>query len=60
MKASVNENCIGCGLCESICPEVFTLTDSGKAKTGGTVPADKESSAAEARDNCPVDAIEIK
>ncbi len=25
MKPKVNENCIGCGTCEAICPEVFKL-----------------------------------
>ena len=28
MKFTVNENCIACGLCTGICPEVFSL-DSG-------------------------------
>ena len=31
MKYYVNENCIGCGLCESVCPEVFSLSDDGVA-----------------------------
>lgn len=31
MKYYVNENCIGCGLCESVCPEVFSLSDEGVA-----------------------------
>ena len=31
MNAHVNGNCIGCGLCASICPGVFTLTDEGVA-----------------------------
>ena len=32
MKFKVNENCIGCGLCEATCPNVFELTDEGYAK----------------------------
>ena len=29
MKFHVNADCIGCGLCVSTCPEVFTMTDGG-------------------------------
>lgn len=32
MKADVNQDtCIGCGLCPSICPEVFDMNDDGKS-----------------------------
>ena len=27
MKYFVNDNCIGCGLCAEICPEVFEITE---------------------------------
>lgn len=59
MKYIVNENCIGCGLCEGTCPEVFSMTDEGKAKAiESEVPAEYEAAAAEAKDNCPAGAIE--
>lgn len=33
MKAVVNrDNCIGCGACESICPDVFQIDDEGVSK----------------------------
>ena len=32
MKYQVNENCIGCGLCIGICPNVFQMSDEGVAK----------------------------
>ena len=32
MKYRVNENCIGCGMCETICPIVFKVTDEGFAE----------------------------
>lgn len=59
MKYRVNDSCIGCGLCEGICPEVFSMTDEGIAKAIETeVPADLEAAAEEAKDGCPVGAIE--
>lgn len=59
MKYFVNDGCIGCGLCEATCPEVFKMTDEGVAKAIETeVPAELESAATEAKDGCPVGAIE--
>ena len=55
---SINkEECIGCGSCESICPEVFEMKDDMKAY----VKKGKEKSNApcvkEAIDICAVEAI---
>lgn len=59
MKYVVNENCIGCGLCVNICPEVFTMADTGKSVAIETeVPAEHLGAAEEAAHSCPVDAIE--
>ena len=35
MNATVNENCIGCGLCAGTCPEVFHMGDDGLAHGSG-------------------------
>ena len=59
MKYIVNDDCIGCGLCAGICPEVFSLTDDGVARAVKTeVPDTVKGSADEAKDSCPVSAIE--
>ena len=59
MNFFVNDDCIGCGLCPSVCPEVFSMTDDGVAKA---VDADIEGSTAvcaeKAQQQCPVNAIE--
>lgn len=61
MKATVNEDCIGCGLCESTCPEVFVIGDDGVAEvTVEEVPEEAEDGTQEAADNCPVSAIEVE
>ena len=58
MKYFVNDNCIGCGLCESICPEVFSIQGDVAVAIEGDVPATALATAAEAKEGCPVGAIE--
>ena len=59
MKYYVNEGCIGCGMCAGTCPEVFSMSDDGVAVAIETeVPEEVFDSAAEAKDGCPVGAIE--
>lgn len=60
MTAHVNENCIGCGLCPSVCPDVFSMTDEGVAAAQeGDISPDLEDCVQEAADGCPVSAIEV-
>lgn len=60
MKANIDKDaCIGCGLCPSICPEVFEMDDDGKAVAKSEVPAGKEEEAKDAESSCPVNAISI-
>ena len=59
MNAHVNSNCIGCGLCPSICPAVFTMTDEGVAAARDEIAPDQEGMVREAADGCPVNAIEV-
>lgn len=59
MRYYVNENCIGCGLCTNICPDVFVMTDAGVAIASvNDVATELMPKAKEAAESCPVDAIE--
>ena len=59
MKYHVNVNCIGCGLCAGTCPGVFAMSDEDIAVAIKTeVPEEDLESAAEAKENCPAEAIE--
>ena len=59
MKAYVNSNCISCGLCMTLCPDVFFPNGDGTAKAmGAQIPDDGKVMVIEAKTNCPVIAIE--
>ncbi|MAG79235.1 ferredoxin [Candidatus Pacearchaeota archaeon] len=55
MTIKINkEKCIGCGLCSSVCEEVFEMKDDMKAhvKSQKNIPCTKE-----AITSCPTEAI---
>lgn len=65
MKVHIHrEECIGCGVCEALCPEVFKLVDDGKSSIvekhrrndlgEGEVKSDLTACVESARDSCPV------
>lgn len=76
MKVWIDQDlCTGDGLCEEICPDVFTLLDDGlayvkegtdvKSAPGGTegiavVPAGMEDAVTEAAEECPGECIFIE
>lgn len=58
MKAYVNEDCIGCGLCANSCSSVFHMTEEGLAiAIDEDVSNDLEADVLDAVENCPVGAI---
>ena len=62
MKAYVDRDlCNGCGVCEAICPEVFEIDSEDKAAVlVDEIPADLETSAKDAEEQCSPDAIRIE
>jgi ferredoxin len=50
--------CIGCGLCASVCEEVFEMKD-GKSYVKKGKEKSKSNCIKEASDQCPVNAIKI-
>ncbi|MBR5273045.1 MAG: ferredoxin [Clostridia bacterium] len=61
MKAKVNKDmCISCGICVTVCPEVFAFDDNSLAESiVDEIPKECLSAAEEARDSCPVSVIDI-
>lgn len=51
------EKCIGCGLCESLCPEVFELSEDGKSSI--KAQSCKEHDLKEVAESCPAEAIKL-
>ncbi len=58
MTVKVNDSCIGCGACESVCGEVFKVEDV--AVVNEAAVADNIDCVKEAADACPVGAIEVE
>ncbi len=58
MTVKVNDSCIGCGACESICEAVFSV--DGVAVVNEANVADNMDAVKEAADACPVGAIEVE
>lgn len=61
MKAFVDKDlCVGCGLCEAICPKVFKMNDIGVAEA---VETELDNSTVEdiknVQQQCPVEAITV-
>ena len=61
MKAAIDRaGCIGCGLCATLCPEVFSMAEDGLAQAAPEVPPEAEENAGKARDDCPVSVISLE
>lgn len=58
MKVSIEDSCIGCGACESICDAVFHVED--RAEVNASAVADNEDCVKEAAGACPVSAIVVE
>ncbi|KUO75072.1 MAG: ferredoxin [Desulfosporosinus sp. BRH_c37] len=58
MFVTVTSECIECGACEAICPQVFRMNSYGIAEAySNPVPQDAEESTKVAAKSCPVAAI---
>ena len=57
MNVTVEDSCIACGACESICDAVFTVED--KAVVNDAAVGGNEDGVQEAADACPVQAIVV-
>ena len=59
MKVVVNrDNCIGCGACEALCPEIFQIDDEGLSTViNQEVSEELTEKVTEAIESCPTSAI---
>lgn len=58
MKIAVDASvCVGCGLCEQVCPDAFEMKDDGVAHVKATAPG--SCNVQDVVDQCPVSAIKV-
>jgi ferredoxin len=58
MYITIVPGCIACGVCESLCPEVFTVVEDSEANNDN-VPG-HEQNCRDAAQACPVSVIKIE
>lgn len=58
MKVKIEDGCIACGACESICDAVFSIEDVAVVNEANV--AANESAVREAAEACPVSVIVIE
>lgn len=58
MKVKIEEGCIGCGACESVCSEVFSVEDVAVVNESA-VDANADC-VKEAAESCPVSVIVVE
>ncbi|MCF7846447.1 MAG: ferredoxin [Candidatus Peribacteraceae bacterium] len=59
-KVTVNDACIGCGICATIASEVFAMnSETGKSEVKADADLADLSKASEAAAACPTTAIEV-
>ena len=58
-KVWIDEGCTSCGLCESICPDVFEMDDIAVV-VGGADLAANEDDIKDAADSCPAEVIKYE
>ena len=60
MRTRITEDCISCGKCVDICPEVFQMGSEYAEVKLNPVPAEYEEASRQAADDCPTAAIIIE
>jgi ferredoxin len=60
MRARVTEDCIACGRCIEICPEVFEMGEDIALVKVDEIPEEFEDATQESADECPTSAIIIE
>ena len=60
MKIHINDGCIGCGLCETTCPDVFRMGDGGLAEVYAGATNENTDSVETAAELCPVAVIVVE
>jgi ferredoxin len=62
LEVSVNSSCIGCSVCATEAPNTFEMCDRDDGTTVAKVKpnfSDSKETIAEAKESCPVEAIEV-